>query len=54
MTVLFETFKEERVNRTDLIAYASYKYDRLCFILVSLKGKINFGPRPQNKILVPF
>ena len=41
-------------NRTDLIAYASYEFDRLCFILVPLRGKINLGPRPQKKILVPF
>ena len=27
---------------------------RLYFILVSLRGKINLGERPQNKILVPF
>ena len=49
MTVLFsKTFKG------DLIAYASYEHDRLCFVLVPLRGKINLGPRPQNKILVPF
>ena len=35
-------------------AYVNYKYGRLCFILVPLRGKINFGLRPQNKNLVPF
>ena len=25
-----------------------------CFILVPLRGKITLGPRPQNKILLPF
>ena len=46
--------KGKEYNRTDLIAYANYEYDRLCFILVPLTGKINLRPRPQNKILVPF
>ena len=41
-------------NRTVLTAYANYAYDRLCFMLVPLMGKINLGPRLQNKILVPF
>ena len=41
-------------KRTDLIAYPNCKYDRLCFVLVPLRGKINLGLRPQNKILVPF
>ena len=31
-----------------------HEYDRLCFILVPLKGKINVEPRLQNKILLPF
>ena len=55
MTVLFKTFiKGKEYNRTGVIAYANYEYDRFCFILVPLRGKINLGPRPQNKILVPF
>ena len=52
MTVLSKTWKE--CNRTDPIAYANCEYDRLCFILIPLRVKINLGPRPQNKILVPF
>ena len=55
MTVLSKTFSSgEECNRTDLIAYASYEYDRLCFILVPLRGKITLGPHPQNKNLAPF
>ena len=46
--------KRKECNRTDLIAHANYVYDRLCFILVPLRGKINLGPCPKNKILVPF
>ena len=46
--------KGREYNRSDLIAYANYECDRLCFILIPLRGKINLGPRPQNKILVPF
>ena len=34
-------------NRTDLIAYANYEYERLCFIVVPLRGKLNLGPRPH-------
>ena len=50
MTVLSKTFK----RGTDLIAYANYEYDRLCFILVPLRGQIILGPRTRDKILVPF
>ena len=46
--------KGKQYNRTHLIAYANYEYERLRFILVPLRGKITLGPRPQNKILVPF
>ena len=46
--------KGKERNRTDLIAYAYYEYDRLCFILVPLWDKINLAPHPQSKILVPF
>ena len=56
MTVLSETFKRGKstMHGTYLMAYANYGYDRLCFILVPLRVKINLGPRPQNRILVPF
>ena len=55
MTVLSKPFKKRKeCNRTDLTAYANSEYDRLCFILVPVRGKINLGPRPQDKILVPF
>ena len=30
-----------------------YEHDRLC-LLVPHRGKINLGPHPQNKILIPF
>ena len=51
----FQSLQEgKEYNRTGLIAHANYEYDRLCFILVPLRGKINLRPRPQNKILVPF
>ena len=33
---------------------ANYEYDRLGYILVPLRVKIKLGPRPLNKILVPF
>ena len=46
--------KAKECNGTDLIAYENYEYDRLCFILVPLRGKINLGPRPQNKIFILF
>ena len=46
--------KGKEYNRTDLVAYANYKYYRLCFIVVPLRGKINLGRRPQNKLFVPF
>ena len=46
--------KGKEYNRTDLIDYVNYEYNRLCFIVVPLRGKINFGPHPQNKIMVPF
>ena len=46
--------KGKECNRTDLIAYANYEYGRLRFILAPLRGKINLGRRPQNKISVPF
>ena len=68
MTVLSKTFKRGKSaieptrsellflirSWTDLIAYANYEYNMLCLILVPLRVKINLGPRPQNKILVPF
>ena len=40
--------KGKECNRTDPIPHANYVYDRLCFILVPLRGKI------KNKILVAF
>ena len=56
MTVLSKTFKR-RMSATEPINIAceNCEYDRLCFILVlALRVKIRLGPRPPNKILVPF
>ena len=50
MTVLSKTFKRAKST----IAYDNYERVRLCFILVPLTGKTYLGPRPENKILVPF
>ena len=54
--MLFKTFKrgKGKSDLIDLVVYANYEYDRLCFILVPLKGKINLRPRLQNRVLVPF
>ena len=61
MTVLSKTLKRgksaiepTRSRPNSLMPH--YEYDRLCFcfILVPVRGKITLGPRPQNKILVPF
>ena len=52
MTVSFsKTFKR---GKSAIEPTQQPEYDRLCFMLVPLRGKINLGPRPQNKILVPF
>ena len=52
--MLSKPFQREKSAKADLIAYAFYEYDRVSFILVPLRGEITLGPRPQNKILVPF
>ena len=50
MTVSFsKTFKR---GKSAIEPTQQPEYDRLCFMLVPLRGKINLGPRPQNKILV--
>ena len=41
--------KRKECNRTDLMAYANYKYDRLCLMLVPLYDKINLGPRHKSR-----
>ena len=53
--MLSKTFKKGKsAIEPTIIIYANYEYDRISFILVPLRGKITLGPRPQNKIWVPF
>ena len=48
--MLSKTFKRGKnaIVLNKLITYANYEYDRSCFILVPLRGKINLGPLPQK------
>ena len=54
MKVLSKTGQKWKECKRTNVVYENPEHVRLCFILVLLRGKINLGPRPQNKILVPF
>ena len=54
--MLSKTFKRGKsaIELTYIIAYANSECDRLCFVFVPIRGKINLGPRAQIKISVLF